>query len=104
MGTRDEPNPTANPPPEVARLEPKASFRSRLETLINECSAENESDTPDFILADYLNGCLAAFNLATVRRENWYGRQRGVARGEPPSDQSESNQPETVPASRTFEA
>jgi hypothetical protein len=27
-----------------------------------------------------------------------------TARGEPPSDQSESNQPDTVPASRTFEA
>ena len=35
---------------------------------------ENESNTPDFILAQYLESCLTAFNTATQQRENWYGR------------------------------
>lgn len=41
---------------------------------LNRASAENESNTPDYILAQYLMGCLAAFNTAVQQRENWYGR------------------------------
>lgn len=50
-------------------------FRERLEALINECSMENDSNTPDFILAEYLSSCLLAFNIATNRRDSWYGCQ-----------------------------
>jgi hypothetical protein len=49
-------------------------FQSKLEALINECSMENESDTPDFLLALYLRRCLDAFNEAVAAREHWYGR------------------------------
>lgn len=42
--------------------------------VINRHSAENDSNTPDFILSTYLLSCLAAFNVAVNRRENWYGR------------------------------
>jgi hypothetical protein len=49
-------------------------FRSELETLINCQSMENGSDTPDFILADYLVDCLAAYDRALQTREKWYGR------------------------------
>lgn len=42
--------------------------------VINRHCAENESDTPDFILADYLMMCLVAFGRAVRRREKWYGR------------------------------
>ena len=49
------------------------SFQSKLERLINEFSMENDSNTPDFILAKYLVACLAAFNAASVEREQWYG-------------------------------
>jgi hypothetical protein len=31
------------------------------------------SRTPDFILAEYIGGCLAAWNRATAERERWYG-------------------------------
>lgn len=41
---------------------------------LNRACAENESNTPDFILAQFLLGCLAAFNVATQQRETWYGR------------------------------
>lgn len=45
------------------------SFRKALEELINEYSKENGSNTPDFILADYLIDCLDAFDNAVNRRE-----------------------------------
>jgi len=49
-------------------------FEKELEALINKHSLENESNTPDWILAQYLISCLAAFTRATQQRENWYGR------------------------------
>jgi hypothetical protein len=45
-----------------------------LRALLNRYSAENGSDTPDFVLAEYLLGCLLAFDAAVRRREAWYGR------------------------------
>lgn len=53
-------------------------FEKELEALINKHSMENASNTPDWVLAQYLNGCLEAFNLAVQLRENWYGRDPGV--------------------------
>jgi len=50
-------------------------FRKELEDLINRHSLENGSDTPDFILADYLVGCLRTFDETLVKRERWYGRE-----------------------------
>lgn len=47
-------------------------FRNELTSLLNRYSRENESNTPDFILADFLIGCLAVFDVATSRREKWY--------------------------------
>ena len=35
---------------------------------------ENASNTPDFILAQYLCNCLKAWEEATQQRETWYGR------------------------------
>lgn len=49
-------------------------FRKELEQIINKHSCENESDTPDFILACYLHDCLNAFDLAVRRHEAWYNR------------------------------
>lgn len=54
--------------------ERQTSFRKGLETLLNQHSRENESNTPDFILADYLTGCLRAFDSAVRMRADWYGR------------------------------
>ena len=48
-------------------------LREKIETAINQECAENESNTPDFILADYLISCLEAFDIATKRRDKWYG-------------------------------
>ena len=47
-------------------------FQSELESLINRHSKENDSNTPDFILASYLKDCLENFNKHVVMREGWY--------------------------------
>jgi hypothetical protein len=41
---------------------------------LNRFSAENPSNTPDWILAQFLLGCLAAWNQGVQQRETWYGR------------------------------
>ena len=46
---------------------------AKLESLINEESRENDSNTPDFILAKFLLDCLCSFELASNKREVWYG-------------------------------
>ena len=54
-------------------IQDKTAFRSKLEHLINRESLENESDTPDFILAKYLTACLDAFTEASNARAVWHG-------------------------------
>jgi len=55
--------------------EPLSQFEMDLRKLINYHSQENGSDTPDFLLAEYLSQCLATFNVIVVAREKWYGRR-----------------------------
>ena len=49
------------------------TFRRELTAVINKHSKENGSDTPDFILADYLINCLNTFDKALDMRSDWYG-------------------------------
>jgi hypothetical protein len=49
-------------------------FESELRILINNNSMENGSDTPDWMLAQYLTNCLDNFNTTVKLREKWYGR------------------------------
>ena len=58
---------------QIDKLLESSSFRKELEILINRFSKENGSDTPDWILSEYLVKCLEAFDLATVRRDIWFG-------------------------------
>jgi hypothetical protein len=48
-----------------------SKFEEKLAELLNSVSAENASNTPDFILAAYLHDCLVAFNRASKWREFW---------------------------------
>ncbi len=50
-------------------------FERDLKNLLNKHSMENDSNTPDFILAKYLSGCLEVFNTTIHARELWYGRK-----------------------------
>lgn len=51
----------------------RATLEQRISAVLNECCAENESNTPDHILATYLLDCLEAWNAACRLREAWYG-------------------------------
>lgn len=44
-------------------------FHDELRALINGYSKENESNTPDFILARYIERCLDQFNLSVLKEE-----------------------------------
>lgn len=59
-------------------------FRDDLERLLNSHSAENGSNTPDFILACFLLQCLEAFDGAVTHRARWYGRIDAPGRGSVP--------------------
>lgn len=52
-------------------------FSQELKQLINKYSMENGSDTPDWILANYIKRCLDAYELTIDERETWYGRKCG---------------------------
>lgn len=47
-------------------------FRKDLEALLNKHSMENRSNTPDFILAEFMGSCLANFEMAIATRSEWY--------------------------------
>lgn len=49
-------------------------FQKALENIINIHCIENSSNTPDFILAEYIIDCLEAFNKCSRAREKWYRR------------------------------
>lgn len=49
------------------------SLNDEIRSLLNKHSAENGSNTPDHILADYLCGCLAVFEASVRMRDTWYG-------------------------------
>jgi len=51
----------------------ESEFKHDLEHLINKYSIESSSNTPDFILAEYLVACLKVFNATTKARSKWYG-------------------------------
>jgi hypothetical protein len=48
-----------------------SEFRSDLKHLLNRHSMEQPSQTPDYVLADYLVDCLRAFNRAVGTRDGW---------------------------------
>jgi len=52
----------------------EVTFIKELESLINKHSQEGASNTPDFILAQYVEGCLLNFATAVQQRETWHGR------------------------------
>lgn len=45
----------------------------QLKRILNSASRENESGTPDFILAEYMIGALFLFEAAVNQRDKWHG-------------------------------
>lgn len=48
------------------------SFERDLACVINRYSKENDSNTPDFILAKFIEGCMASYAEALKARDKWF--------------------------------
>lgn len=59
-------------------MDTKTQFHVKLESLLNSESMENGSNTPDFMLAEYLIDCLQAFDKAVRTRDDWYNKGEGI--------------------------
>lgn len=57
-------------------IQKKNTLATELSGLLNRYSQENTSDTPDFVLANFLLACLEAYNNAICAREIWYGEKQ----------------------------
>lgn len=53
-----------------------ASFEKELRNLINIHGKDGESNTADFILADFMNACLNAYKSAVADRDVFDARDR----------------------------
>ena len=51
-------------------------FTEELTVLINKHSLENLSNTPDFILADFIVGCISNFGYIMESRDNWHKKEK----------------------------
>ena len=51
-------------------------LKKEISTLLNKASRENESGTPDFVLADFLMKCLEAGECMIKRRDIWLERKK----------------------------
>ncbi len=49
------------------------SLEQELKALLNRHSAEGRSNTPDFILAEFMVECLGIWHRATRKRDKWWG-------------------------------
>lgn len=62
--------------PEKAKAttaERHSAFTEDLRAVINRHSMEGASNTPDYLLAEYLRDCLTAYGTAVSRRDHWFG-------------------------------
>lgn len=74
-----------------------SAFRREVESAINRHSMENGSNTPDFILANYLQNCLSAFDIAVKQRDNWYGIEPRPGWGGPNDPAMARREPAPLP-------
>jgi len=51
--------------------DPNVKLRRELITLLNTASRENLSNTPDFMLADFMLGCLETYERVVSARAAW---------------------------------
>ena len=58
------------------------NFKHDLAKLINLYSLEQVSNTPDFIIAEYLTNTLLEFDKLMRSRDNWYGYSQRPRRSE----------------------
>lgn len=66
--------PTTNQPILMARDAKIEPLYDEIRSILNKHSRENRSNTPDFILANFLMDCLSSFELSVNERERWHGK------------------------------
>jgi len=78
-----EQNHVSQPPTECAdinggtiKADAYGNFQKEVEHLINKYSIENDSDTPDYILAIYLRQCLDLYIQTVIARDKWHNQQK----------------------------
>ena len=78
--------------------DPRATsdLEADIRNCINRHSRESDSDTPDAILAHFLISCLEAFEVASNRREAFYGRPHDRPEETPMSAEQELPRPGSV--------
>jgi hypothetical protein len=76
-------------------------FESELQRLINRYSVENRSDTPDYILVEYIGGCLEAFRSAVLARDSWHGFTTWPKQPDESKNSSEGNERNETSSSTT---
>jgi hypothetical protein len=58
-----------------------ASFRKELTELINKHSVENLTNTPDYILAEFMYFCLIAFETGIRSRDDFFSMTKDLHEG-----------------------
>ena len=53
--------------------EPYKEFKAELTALLNRHSIENDTNTPDWVLAEYLCGCLEVLRVTVPNRDAYHG-------------------------------
>ena len=64
-------------PDDILDIDPtelNSEFERELTRLINRYSLENQSDSPDFVLAQFMTDCLKAYNRANWHKKLWLRR------------------------------
>jgi hypothetical protein len=51
----------------------KKEFKKDLENLLNKYSIDNDCNTPDFILAEHLVGCIEILKQTNFKNHRWHG-------------------------------
>jgi len=58
---------------QLSNKQSESTFEKELRELVNKHSIENGSDTPDFILAQYMFSCLSNYQNTVKARDKWFG-------------------------------
>lgn len=59
--------------PEPPEFPAFADFQTELQAVLNRHNQEGHSNTPDFLLAEFITQCVTAFNKTVQARDGWYG-------------------------------
>lgn len=75
----------------MPRAADDGGLRSDLAVVLNRHCRDNGSNTPDFVLAQYLTNCLDAFDSAVQRRAQWFGRMDTIGGSLPYAEPADDN-------------